>query len=166
MKELRILTDEWVKKIFGDPAPFLNAEGRPGAKWEREILQFISLPAPLPLAWDRSILVKKIRCHKRIALWLKTALDQIYLVPSLWDTINDFAGCYEWRLSRKSRKLARHSWAIAIDLDACDNPFGRKPRVAPEIVDIFTKCGFVWGGTFPPQRIDGMHFEFADVERL
>ena len=161
------LTDEEIIREFGDFSPYLNHEGIPSVGWEQSILQFITLPAPLPLAWNKEIKVYRIQCHKRIASQLKAALLSIYDYPSSWETINDYGGCYNFRLQRKSRSsLSKHCWAIAIDLDVGDNPFGKDPKVDPLVRNIFEEHGFIWGGIFPKKRVDGMHFEFVDIQKL
>lgn len=160
------LSDEQIVSIFGDFGPYLNEEGIPSIFWEELILIPILLPAPLPLSWDKSKLVSGIKCHKLIAPHLSKALTELYAIPEVWSTINDYGGCYNFRPQRKSKKLSRHAWAIAIDLDVTDNPFSKTPIVHPTIIKIFEDNGFLWGGNFPISRRDGMHWEFCDISKL
>jgi hypothetical protein len=164
---LSTLSYEQKIEVFGDFTPYINEEGLPNLFWEEEILTTITMPASLPLSWDNSKLVRNIRCHKKIARFLLQALNDVYSYPVVWETINDYGGCYNFRLQRKStNSLSSHCWGIAIDLDVGDNPFGRTPIVHPKLVDIFETNGFVWGGNFKRGRIDGMHFEFSDLRKL
>jgi len=152
---------------FGDYQPYLTSEGRITRAWELEILTLIDLPAPLPLSFNLDQKVTKISCHKKISIHLKNALDQLFALPNVWSTINNYGGCYNFRLQRKSKsELSAHCWGIAIDLDVTDNPFGRCPQVDPMTIKIFRDNGFIWGGLFRGNRVDGMHFEFADSTRL
>jgi len=163
----RPLSTEQVIAAFGDPAKYLNAEGMPGREWEDEILAWCPLPAPLPLSWERSRTVERFRCHRLVRNSLKAALAAVYAVPEAWATVNDFGGCYAWRVQRKAAKiLSRHCWGIAVDLDVGDNPFGREPQVHPMTLASFEAHGFAWGGRFSPRRRDGMHFEFADLGKI
>jgi hypothetical protein len=66
-----------------------------------------------------------------------------------------------------SRGLSSHSWGIAIDVNVAWNGYGKTPA-APgttgsvhEIVPVFERHGFAWGGYFSPPYEDGMHFELA-----
>jgi hypothetical protein len=163
----RVLTESQVIAAFGNPRLHVREDGTMKPSWEMEILQRIDLPKALPLAWDHAIAVTHIRCHRKIAPWLDLALQAAAAAPGVWSTINDYGGCYEWRKQRRSpRVLSRHCWAIAIDLDVGDNPFGATPKVHPELRRLFGEHGFAWGGSFPLRRRDGMHFEFADLSKL
>lgn len=164
---LRVLTDDELIGPFGDPKLLLREDGTVDPHWEMSIITRFPLPAALPLAGHPEKMVTRVRCHHRIASPLRAALDAIYAVPGLWATINDYGGCYEWRLQRLAKKLSRHSWGIAIDLDCHDNPFGdATPQVNPDVIRIFDEYGFAWGGNFHGARVDPMHFEFADLTKL
>lgn len=58
-----------------------------------------------------------------------------------------------------------HSWGIAIDINPDSNPYERGNYGPPttdipgQIIDIFKKHGFAWGGDWPGER-DPMHFEW------
>lgn len=167
MNALHSIPNQTCIEVFGDFHKFLNPDGVPTIFWEEEILTHILLPAPLPLAWNHSRTVSGISCHKLIAPFLSKALNDIHSMPEVWDTINDYGGCYTFRLQRKSSSsLSKHCWAIAIDLDVGDNPFSKEPKVHPHVIECFENNGFIWGGNFPIGRKDGMHFEFADLSRI
>lgn len=151
----------------GNPLLYLGDEGKPNDFWEKHYLTYIALPRPLALSWNPKIKVMRVKCNGAIARFLKLALDEILLDPEVGPTINDYGGCYEFRTIRKARTvLSRHSFGTAIDLDVCDNPYGKIPNVHPKTIEVFNKHGFLWGGTFKGARKDGMHFEFADLGRL
>jgi len=58
-----------------------------------------------------------------------------------------------------------HSWGIAIDINPGANPYQPgnygppQTDIPPQIIDIFKKYGFAWGGDWPGER-DAMHFEW------
>lgn len=163
----RIVLPDWqVEQLFGDPAPFVTADGGVKPGWPASILATVELPAPLPLSWDKTKLVKKIQVHKRLVPHFTKALGEIFALPEAWATIGDYGGCYNWRAQRRASSLSRHCWASAIDLDVADNPFGRNPKVHDAVVAAFARNGFVWGGYFAKRRVDGMHFEFNDITKL
>ena len=76
---------------------------------------------------------------------------------------------YNYRGKRGSSGLSLHSWGIAIDINPGQNPYqpGKYDEVQTdiprEIIDIFNKYGFQWGGEWPGQR-DPMHFEWYGSE--
>jgi hypothetical protein len=76
---------------------------------------------------------------------------------------NTFGGCYNPRYSRTSGFLSRHAYAVAIDINTTSNCLGCVPRMNCDVVRIFRRHGFVWGGNY---RVpDGMHFEWVDEPR-
>lgn len=164
-----MVTIPFEKKIavFGDPRPFVRSDGTATEEWVRRTLGRAVLPAPLPLSWDRSRMVGTFLCHRLLVERFEAALDRVHANPAVWATVNDFGGCYAFRVMRGIRDtLSAHAWGIAIDLDVCDNPMGAMPRVHPDVIDAFEGEGFAWGGRFPGRRRDGMHFEFVDVSRV
>lgn len=160
-----MLTDEQVRQEFGDPTPLLRDDGSVSTAWEQSILVVLPLPAPLPVAGGYGV-ARYVRCHHRIRDRLRAALEAVFNQPDAWASVNDYAGCYCWRLMRGAHKLSRHSWGIAIDLDSRDNPMGAAPQMHPGVVSAFVGQGFEWGGRWRAPRTDGMHFEFADLARV
>jgi hypothetical protein len=168
---LRILSDSEVLLNFGNPAPYVRLDGSVSLAWESGILTRVPLPEPiryLETGW-----VHHFRAHHRVAGLLERAFEEIHDDPDAWASINDFGGCYSFRQIRGSKKLSRHSWGIAVDMDCADNPFlGLVPRVHPRVKAIMESNGFawggarIWGGSFPWGRRDAMHFEFADLSLL
>ena len=85
-----------------------------------------------------------------------------YLAPS--------AGVFNWRKVAGQKNLSVHSFAAAIDLNTKFADYwvwsGGKPGKVPvyknkfpmEIVEIFEKHGFIWGGRW--YHYDTMHFEY------
>jgi hypothetical protein len=165
-KRLTFTTDE-MRRIFGNPMPHVNEDGSVDGLWETLTLAMVRLPAPLPLSWNRDVTVRQFRSHRLLVPNFTRALNAIYHEKEAWTTIDDFGGCYAWRVNRRSRtELSKHAWGAAIDLDVCDNPQGRTPRCHPFVVEAFEREGFIWGGRFSGRARDGMHFEFADERRL
>lgn len=74
-------------------------------------------------------------------------------------------GTYYFRKIAKTERLSAHSYGIAIDLDThysrywqWDKTHNFHNEFPKEIVDIFEKHGFVWGGRW--YHYDTMHFEY------
>nr|WP_304363624.1 M15 family metallopeptidase [Jiella sp. LLJ827] len=85
-----------------------------------------------------------------------------YLTPS--------AGTFNWRMIAGTDRLSAHSFGAAIDINTSVADYwrwaGGKPgnvpayrnRVPREIVEIFERHGFIWGGKW--YHYDTMHFEY------
>lgn len=81
------------------------------------------------------------------------------------------AYCYSWRGMTGSSKMSHHSYGCAIDINPASNPMigytsgtyapGKDPySVTPEVVKIWEKYGFYWGGYFNRAK-DYMHFTYT-----
>ncbi len=78
----------------------------------------------------------------------------------LSDELKTFDGLYNIRAVRGSTVgLSTHSYGLAIDLNARENPLGGPVRFSRGFVECFLDAGFSWGGNF--HRVDGMHFSWA-----
>jgi len=79
------------------------------------------------------------------------------------------SGTYSWRRIAGTRRQSAHGFGIAIDIDARRADYWRwgrralglvvyRNRVPREIVDVFERNGFIWGGKW--YHYDTMHFEY------
>lgn len=142
--------------------------GQPG---DPRNLVSIDLPYPMRIAWDTTVTVNRIQCHKLVADQLKAIFKDIlthYGLPEIQRLgIDLFGGCLNVRLMRGSKKTwSRHSWAIAVDLSPAKNGLKLKWKDAqfskPDynaMVDIFYKHGFFSYGK--DRDFDAMHFEVS-----
>lgn len=136
-----MLTTSAIKAKYGVP----NEQGT--------YLVTIKLPYPMFLAWDRSVRITKMRCHKLVAdkfiavfndLLASYGNEEIHLLG-----IDLYGGCFNFRKMRGGTDWSRHSWGIAIDLDPERNglktPYSKsnfaKPEYAP-LHAIFETHGF------------------------
>ena len=140
-----------VKQIFGDPL----ATG-----WSSANLSFCEV-APTLKAFPikKGSTSRGFYCHKLLVAVFQAVFEEIVL-SGLTDEIKTFDGCFNIRKIRgSSTTMSLHSWAIAIDLNYKGNELGNKnPEMNRDVVKIFEKNGFYWGGNF--NRKDGMHFEY------
>jgi hypothetical protein len=75
-------------------------------------------------------------------------------------------GSFNWRKVAKTDYLSPHSYGIAIDINTSKSDYWLwakgsykyRNRIPQQIVDIFEKYGFVWGGKW--YHFDTMHFEY------
>lgn len=72
------------------------------------------------------------------------------------------------RAIANTRTASNHSWGLAIDNRATENPYSTtfKSTIPPKVVNDWEVCGFYWGGRYTNKK-DTMHFEYigrpADV---
>jgi hypothetical protein len=111
-------------------------------------------------------------CHKVVTPGLQGALNEVAAagLTGAVDVVNTntFGGCFHAHEvtplgSSTGGFLSRHSWAMAIDMNTVQNPEGSPPTMNCDVVRIFRKWGFAWGGNF--LQGDGMHFEYVGQRR-
>lgn len=105
-------------------------------------------------------IVGTVTCHRLMIPRLRGALEDV-VGAGLADEIRpgDYGGCYVPRfIDRDPRKpLSNHAFGLAIDFNVSTNQLGTRGDMHPEIVEIFQRWGFTWGGYW--SRPDPMHFE-------
>ncbi len=117
----------------------------------------------------RSIPIRS-SCHRTIVDPAQAALDEVAAAGLGWAidvrNTNTYGGCYNPRyavVSGSIGSLSRHAWGAALDMNTDTNGQGRVPRMNCDVVRIFRKHGFAWGGNFATP--DGMHFEYVGERR-
>lgn len=110
------------------------------------------------------------QCHVAIVDDLRAALAEVAAagLASAIDVANanTTGGCYVPRFSRVSGQigfLSRHTYGMALDTNTDSNCGGCRPTMNCDVVRIFRRNGFAWGGNF--RRPDGMHFEWVGEPR-
>lgn len=110
-----------------------------------------------------------VTCHRLMFGQLVGALREIRRAGLAGEIdVRDFhrgGGCYVPRRQMwdASSPVSMHAWGLAIDLNVRTNPYGARPRQNPQLVAIFERWGFAWGGRWSPP--DGMHFQLAALLR-
>ncbi|MFK8022941.1 MAG: M15 family metallopeptidase [Ilumatobacter sp.] len=117
-------------------------------------------------------------CHRVVEPQMAAAIDEVVArgLSGVFD-VGDWrvaGGCYTPRFNRLTPNstigfLSRHTWGMAMDtntVSACQgcSPPSFATRVGGcDVVRIFRKHGFAWGGNFLTP--DGMHFEYVGERR-
>jgi hypothetical protein len=138
-----------------DSAPTLDPA------FEREYIVPITLPYNLRLAWDHRKNISTFKCHTLLADRFNAVFEDVARQGFASKAIS-FGGCFDFRLKRSDTGLSTHAWGIAIDLNPETNQTGTRGDMAPEIITIFQKFGFVWGGDWKGATRDPMHFQYCD----
>jgi hypothetical protein len=107
-------------------------------------------------------LLGPVTCHRVLLPQLRAALQEI-VDRGLAAQIHpgEFGGCYNPRFIGRDpeRGLSLHTWGIAVDMNVPGNLRGTVGEISPDVVAIFKKWGFAWGGDW--SYTDPMHFELA-----
>ena len=170
------LSDRPIAVVREGDAPYLRYahSTSPQARFKEEFGEFAARPntdgtVEIDPQWvadnivERSVpLLGEVRCHRKLIQQLRLALSEIEtegLGPQVKG--DQFAGCFSPRFIGRdpNGRLSTHSWGAALDLNAAENPLGRRPTMQGGIVGAFLAAGFNWGGEWLIP--DGMHFEWA-----
>lgn len=137
--------------------------------WNEKYLQSIFIPQLKDKPITSSHKDKGVRYSQGRVIFHKRAIYQIQSVfeeienQGLLNRILTFDGTYHPRVIHGTRTPSLHAFGLAIDINANWNPYHINPPPAHqkgsvrELVPIFEKFGFRWGGYF--KKPDGMHFE-------
>jgi hypothetical protein len=120
----------------------------------------------LPHSWGHRISITSINGVDRALEAVSRELDELpaqdkkYLYP--------LGGTYKCRAIAGSSQTSMHSWGAAIDIDTAYSDYWRwghggdptayRNRIPAEIVTVFERHGFIWGGNWA--HFDTMHFEY------
>lgn len=102
---------------------------------------------------------------------LKAVAKEIALYPELKPYLKS-SGTFYWRPVRGAKRMSAHSYGIAFDIGVDKSDYWQwksgtnnenakvkySNRIPRQIVEIFQKHGFIWGGAW--YHYDTMHFEF------
>ena len=146
---------------FGDPRHYMTEDGRVDPAWEFASMGFAKLPMPVFLAWDTSKTIDKIYCHRKMIPIFEDVFQKIHSA-GLWQAVQNYGGCYTWRLKRVNAQLSTHCWGISVDLNPATNQLGTYGNQNQDVVDIFKDAGFIWGGDWRPKKsADPMHWQYC-----
>jgi hypothetical protein len=102
-----------------------------------------------------------VTCHRLMFKQLRGALAEIQ-ARGLANKIHSADGCYVPRFIERNphNSISLHTWGIAIDINAAENPINHASTQDPRVVQIFKKWGYTWGGDWSSPK-DPMHFQIG-----
>ncbi len=120
----------------------------------------------LPKSWGKSVRVTGVN---GVAERLKAVSEEIEALPAKIRTAAfPIAGVLACRPVADTGRMSMHGYAAAIDLSLAvsdywlwqkkTDPIPYRNRMPQEIVDVFERHGFIWGGKW--YHYDTMHFEY------
>ncbi len=96
---------------------------------------------------------------------VKVAADLISLGDQYMKYLHNIGGTFNWRVIAGTTRLSNHSFGTAIDISTKYSHYWKwqadltyHNSIPIEIVEIFEKHGFIWGGKW--YHYDTMHFEY------
>ncbi len=122
-----------------------------------------------PKTIGQKLLVTKINGVDRQLQKISAELDAL---PAFTDYVRKIGGTFNWRFIKGTTRLSLHSFGMTIDINtayshywqwdcACtteDVALTYRNRIPAEVVAIFERHGFIWGGRW--YHYDTMHFEY------
>jgi hypothetical protein len=133
-----------------------------GDCWRGEVATRLVPVVWLPQSWGHTIRITAVNGVAARLAEISSELDALpaavkrYAYPS--------AGTYNCRTVADTGAPSMHAWGAAIDINAGHAEYWLWPRHTPadripaEIIDIFERHGFIWGGKW--SHYDTMHFEY------
>jgi hypothetical protein len=158
-----------VDEFYGDPR---GANGTYNPRWAAANIAHVHCPWPLyvgPPAQRKA--APYIQIHRLCSASLERVLSVIRLklsddqIHQLGYDVYDGSFNYRPIRGKKAGILSMHSYAIAVDFDAADNPYRSKKHRFNEnspIVQAFEAEGWTWGGRWL-LATDAMHFQAARI---
>jgi peptidoglycan LD-endopeptidase CwlK len=117
----------------------------------------------LPGLANMSIRVSKVNGVSEVFKAVSDELEK--LSPEFHKYIKRTAGTFNYRVIAGTSRLSAHAYGIAIDINTDYSDYWRWSknmtyvnRIPIEVVKVFEKYGFVWGGKW--YHFDTMHFEY------
>lgn len=121
----------------------------------------------MPKSTNKEISITRIN---NVHIKLQRISEELDNLPEdLKKYVNNPSGSYFWKYINGTKRLSAHSFGIAIDINTeysnywlydlqSSKKINYKNSIPIEIVKIFEKYGFIWGGKW--YHYDTMHFEY------
>jgi hypothetical protein len=157
-------------EVNDDPGRFRNVaffRKMYGNCFQGEVVKNLVPVVWLPKTYNHSIRATSVN---GVAQKLATISEEIELLsPAIKRAAYPLAGGYACRGIADTGEPSMHSYGAAVDLNisfgdywywqrGAEGPIHHRNRMPSEIVDIFERHGFIWGGKW--YHYDTMHFEY------
>jgi len=126
------------------------------------------------LTWCPKLVNKQIQFNTRNGAYnaLKSVSEELDKHVEWKKYLENISGTFNWRYISGTKRLSAHSFGITIDLNTKYSNYWQwdsgsthenakiiyKNQIPLELVAIFEKNGFIWGGRW--KHYDTMHFEY------
>lgn len=142
-----------------------GAEAIVGCQGSNQISNFVGAPGSNLVSYN--LFGNEVSVNNIITPYLDNIQKEVIAAKTGYNFNNLTTYNYRAKIGGGGRSL--HSWGIAIDINPESNPYQPgnygppQTDIPPQIIDIFKKYGFAWGGDWPGER-DAMHFEWYGAE--
>ena len=75
--------------------------------------------------------------------------------------LHSYDGSFNIRRSKGGGIMSMHSWGLAVDFNAAENPYGGRTQFSDNFIKCFAECGFESGSLWTTS--DSMHFQIVWV---
>jgi len=101
---------------------------------------------------------------------LQAVSNELDSMPLLRKYLENPGGTFNWRTIEGTNRMSTHAFATSVDINVSFSNYWKwvtsdidadleyKNRIPMEIVEVFEKHGFIWGGKW--YHYDTMHFEY------
>jgi peptidoglycan L-alanyl-D-glutamate endopeptidase CwlK len=149
----RVRNDQFFMSMYGANAEAVKRKLAP-VKW-------------IPSGNGPALMITTVNGVNKAAQAVSDELDKR---PELWPYLLQPGGSFMWRVIAGTNRLSVHSFGAAIDINVAKSDYWRyvvkketdpvayRNRIPVEIVEIFERHGFIWGGWW--YHFDTMHFEY------
>ncbi|MBS1514944.1 MAG: M15 family metallopeptidase [Bacteroidetes bacterium] len=145
----RIRNEDFFAKMYGGSAKEVESN-LVGIKW-------------MPKSTNATVMITRVN---GVDKKLKEVSDELDALPeNLKKYVTTTAGTFNWRPIAGTNRMSMHSYGVAIDINTKYSDYWQwnksmkyVNRIPMEIVEIFEKHGFIWGGKW--YHYDTMHFEY------
>jgi hypothetical protein len=146
----RIRNEEFFKRMYGAS--------------QSEVKNHLTSLKWLPKSDGETIKIQAVNGVAEKLAQISKELDE--LPAALKKYVIDTSGTFNWRVISGTNRLSNHAFAVAIDINShysnywqwSKGAYQYKNAIPHEIVEIFEKHGFIWGGKW--YHYDTMHFEY------
>ncbi len=145
----RIRNEDFFKKIYGSS--------------ESEVRSNLVEINWLPNSLNKKIMITSVNGVDKALQKVSDELDR--LPDDMLKYVKRLGGTFNWRPILNTNRMSPHSYGIAIDINTAYSDYwewekgsGYKNRIPMEIIEVFEKYGFIWGGKW--FHYDTMHFEY------
>jgi D-alanyl-D-alanine carboxypeptidase len=132
--------------------------------WEKKNIVVVEIPElrSVPLLGEHPF-NGKVKFNRLASAQLAAAFHEI-ASAGLLDRVKSWDGVYAPINFRGGKRLSPHALGLAFDINVKENPLGHPAEVGTagavdDLVPIFLKYGFKWGGTFA--HPEASHFEYS-----
>lgn len=131
--------------------------------WQKQHIQFIDLAEFKYALWRVTGFITRngfgFWGHRLIENPLKRVFRKLG-EKGLLEEIETFDGCFCVRKMRNGKSLSVHSWGLAVDLNASENPFNDGCNWSDEFLQVWAQYGWESGWLWDSTP-DAMHFQLA-----